>query len=439
MVCGNNALILREKYRGYSNMKVAILGGGITGLTAAYYLSKKGHKITLFEKEAGLGGLAAGFKKNTWQWYLDKTYHHIFLNDQEILTLAREIGFGNFIFQISKTASLFKKNTIYPLDTAKDLLFLPYLSVFDKLLTGITLARLKYLPFFARYEQETAADFLRRNMGKKSWQVLWQELFRKKFGKYAENILTPFFWARIVKRTKKLGYPSGGFQSFVNALEQACLNFGVKICKNQPIIKIEKNNQGELRILKQRFDRVISTLATPLTSQVASMILPSQYLRCLHKINYLHAVTLILIGQTKLLNKVYWLNNLVKKNPFTVVVQHTNLINKKYYSNQEILYIGTYLEEKNSIWRMNKEELVNYYADFLRDINANFKANICQSFLFKHYFAQPVYDKNFINYRPSIITPEKNFYLANLDLTYPYDRGTNYAVKLGKQVAEIFH
>ncbi|MBI4004926.1 FAD-dependent oxidoreductase, partial [Candidatus Roizmanbacteria bacterium] len=62
-------------------MKIAILGGGFTGLSAAYYLQKKGHVVTLFEKETVLGGLAAGFRAVNWEWHLERSYHHLFSND----------------------------------------------------------------------------------------------------------------------------------------------------------------------------------------------------------------------------------------------------------------------------------------------------------------------------------------------------------------------
>ncbi|MFQ5560842.1 MAG: FAD-dependent oxidoreductase [Nitrospinota bacterium] len=38
--------------------RVLILGGGVTGLTAALTLSRKGHEVTLFESEKRVGGLA---------------------------------------------------------------------------------------------------------------------------------------------------------------------------------------------------------------------------------------------------------------------------------------------------------------------------------------------------------------------------------------------
>jgi len=42
-------------------MKIAVVGAGISGLSAGYYLSKK-HKVDLFEKENHFGGHANTIK-----------------------------------------------------------------------------------------------------------------------------------------------------------------------------------------------------------------------------------------------------------------------------------------------------------------------------------------------------------------------------------------
>lgn len=36
---------------------------------------------------------------------------------------------------------------------------------------------------------------------------------------------------------------------------------------------------------------------------------------------------------------------------------------------------------------------------------------------------------------PRLQTSDPGLVIANLDMTYPYDRGTNYAVRLGRQAA----
>jgi hypothetical protein len=54
-----------------------------------------------------------------------------------------------------------------------------------------------------------------------------------------------------------------------------------------------------------------------------------------------------------------------------------------------------------------------------------------------HIWRQPIFDATFIQNKPDFITSTPGFIIANLDMTYPYDRGTNYAVQLGNKAAEI--
>ena len=44
-------------------MKVAIIGAGLGGLTAAYDLVKQGHEVDIYEAADYVGGLASGIKE----------------------------------------------------------------------------------------------------------------------------------------------------------------------------------------------------------------------------------------------------------------------------------------------------------------------------------------------------------------------------------------
>jgi len=188
-------------------MKIAILGGGITGLTSAYYLAKDGHQVTILEKEKVLGGLASGFKSKNWNWYLERAYHHLFANDYDILNFAKEIDFDKIYFRSPETSSLFGNEirlrsssfdgqamkqsnnfSVYPLDTPLDLLKFPLLGFIDKLRAGLVILFLKLSPFLSMYKKMTSEEFLKKNMGIKVWNTLWQQLFRGKYGDYAENM-----------------------------------------------------------------------------------------------------------------------------------------------------------------------------------------------------------------------------------------------------------
>ena len=425
-------------------MKIAVLGGGFTGLTAAYYLAKKNHQITIFEKEKILGGLATGFKSVNWNWYLERTYHHLFANDYDILNFAKEIGFNKIFFKEPITASLFENSKlknqnffIYPLDTPLDLLKFPYLNIVDKLRAGIVIAFLKLSPFLSIYEKQTSKEFLKKTMGEKVWNILWQQLFRGKYGDYAENILASFIWARIKKRTKNLGYVEGGFQTLINYVENKLKSLRVNVLTGFEVESIKKQGNGFI-INNILYDVVISTLPTPVLTRTSQTILPESYLNQLSKIEYLHALTLILETEKPILDKTYWLNISTPKIPIMGIVQHTNFMNKKNYGGKHLAYLGWYLKREDKLMNMEKDELVKFVYPYLKKVNSNCSiVELLNCYMFKASFAQPIFDKNFVKNKPDFITPVKNFFIANLDMTYPYDRGTNYAVKLGKQVAEL--
>lgn len=429
-------------------MKIAVLGGGITGLTAAYYLAKKNYQVTVFEKEKNLGGLASGFKIPSWNWYLERTIHHVFANDKDILNLAKEVGFNKIFFREPETSSLYEIDKkqfpylpvgrqVFPLDNPQDFLKFPLLSFPQKIRAGLILTFLKLSPFLSFYEQNTAEKFLRRSMGDEVWNILWQQLFRKKFGKYAENILASFIWARIKKRTKKLGYVEGGFQNFINYLEKKIIEKGGRIIKEYQIDKIKKIN-GKFQLNeKDWFDGVVSTLPTPILIKASEGLFPSWYLSQLKKINYLHAISLVLETNRPILNKTYWLNISAPEIPIMGIFQQTNFINKKNYGGKDISYLGWYVDFQDRLWKMTDKEILDFVFPYLEQITGH-QPSITNYFVFRAPWAQPIFDRNFLKNKPRFKTPIKNFYLANLEMTYPFDRGTNYAVKLGKEVSGFF-
>ncbi|MFH1827172.1 MAG: FAD-dependent oxidoreductase [bacterium] len=428
-------------------MKVAVLGGGFAGISAGFYISKKGHRVTLFEQETVLGGLATGFKQHNWDWYLERTVHHWFTNDNNIFSFAKDIGFKKISIKSPITASLYLSNTnnyrIIPLDNPQDFLKFPYLNIWQKFKTALILIFLKITPNFFLLEKVTAEDFLKKSMGKKAWEIMWKEMFRKKFGKYAGNILASFIWARINKRTKKLAYPVGGFQSIIKLSEDKLSLLNVNVKKGTRVEKINKKNAKVFIYTSNKeieeFDAVVSTLPTPILIKISKEIFPKKYLKKLSKIKHNHAISLILELKKPFLGKTFWVNNTDPNNPIMGIFEHTNFIDKKHYGGNHLLYVGNYVDFENPLIKMSNKEVFRWYFKYLKKINPNIKkGDILNHFVFKGLYAQPIFDKSFLKNKPDFKTPIKNFYIANLDMTYPYDRGTNYAVKLGKKVASFF-
>lgn len=425
-------------------MKIAIIGAGFTGLSAAYELVKKGHRVFVFEKDPDPGGLAIGYGEKKWQWTLEKHYHHWFTNDYSILNLAKEINY-EIIIKRPKT-SVFTKNKIYQLDSFLTVLKFPLLSFFERLKMSLCLGFLKYDPFWKPLEKYKASEILPKLMGKKPYEMIWEPLFVNKFGKFANNVSLAWFWARIKKRTPSLAYPKGGFLNFANELVKQVEQNGAGVYFNMEIkslkddgkkVKLVCSNDLNHDIREDVFDKVIVTLPSFLFLKIAPT-LPKKYKESLGKLKGLGATNLILRLKKPFFNDgTYWLNVCDKNAPVMAIVEHTNFMDKKNYNNEYIIYLGNYKSPNDEYFSMSKEQMLKRFDPYLKKINPDYYKNIIGYQLFKAPFAQPIIPVNYSKILPSFKTPLKNVFLANIEQVYPWDRGTNYAVELGQKVAKL--
>jgi protoporphyrinogen oxidase len=453
-------------------MRIAVVGGGFTGLAAAYELSKQ-HDVVLFEKESLFGGLANGWKEKAWKWSLEKSYHHLFTNDSAIISLIHELGLsdkliikrpitanyipvsllsssgltrGSVFSSKTNTDSRFRgndNNTIAQLDSPLHLLRFPGLSMIDKFRTGGLAAFCKIYPFWQTLEGITAKQLFTHIGGKTAWEIIWEPLMTGKFGHYDNTIAASWLWARVHKRTSRLCYIEGGFQTLVDALADAIRKNGGIMYTNTTISSIKKG-VGDSYIIywkkrKQPFDKILLTIPTPLAYNLLSLQPTTYNLQPPLSIPHLHAQTLILETKTPILNDVYWLSITDRSFPFLAIVAHTNFMNKKQYGGHHLTYIGNYLPEGHPYLSMTKQQLFKKFLPFIKRLNPslNSKLKTLNSFLFTSPFAQPVHQLHYSRRAPKLVTPAKNIYLANIDSIYPWDRGTNYAVELGLRAARV--
>lgn len=415
-------------------MKIAIIGAGFTGLAAGLKLSKAGHKVTIFEKENAPGGLAIGFQKSKWEWPLEKHYHHWFTSDKSVLSLARKMGY-RVLIKRPKT-SVYVENKIYQLDSPLNVLLFPRLTILERIRMGLALGFLKFNPFWQPFEKYKISSFLPKLMGKSPYKKLWQPLLLKKFGPFAKDISLAWFWARIVKRTPSLAYPQGGFLKFANAVVLAIQKAGGKVVFKAQIKKICVQENRKINVDNLIFDKAIVTLPTSSLIRIMPQ-LPNSYKRKLSSLKGISAINLVLRLRKPLLREgTYWLNVSDEKYPLMGIVEHTNFMDKKYYNDEHLVYLGNYLEPSHRFMKMRKDELLEIFDPILSKINKNYRSTIIDTQLFTDSFAQPIYTTNYSELKPPFRTPLKNIYLANIQQVHPWDRGTNYAIELGEKVAD---
>jgi protoporphyrinogen oxidase len=419
-------------------MKIGIIGAGFTGLTAGYDLAKAGHKVQVFETYGNVGGLAGCEDINGYP--LERCYHHLFESDKTMRKLVSELGLSSKL-RFKKTAdAVYYQGKTYPLSSPSDVLTFSPLSASARMRLAATSTFLKLYPNWQNLEGKTAKDWLIRWAGSEVYQKLWEPLLVGKFGKnHADKIAASWFWARIKARTFKLGYFEDGFETVAKKLAEKIKKKDGQIHLKEPVFAIEKKDkkiklttaQGEYLL-----DKVIFSAAISFFPKIVKN-LNKKYSYKLEKFKFLHAQCLVLIIK-KSLSNYYWLNIADTKFPFLLTVEQTNFVPSSNYGGQKILYIGNYLEEEDPRWRMPKDQLLKLFFPYFKKINSKFsKKDIKEVFLFRGAFAQPIVDINYSKNIPSLATPIKNLYLATMAQVYPYDRGTNYAVSLGHQVANL--
>jgi protoporphyrinogen oxidase len=120
------------------------------------------------------------------------------------------------------------------------------------------------------------------------------------------------------------------------------------------------------------------------------------------------------------------------------VVEHTNFVSPENFGGEHILYCGDYLELDHEYFDLSDEQLLERFIPGIQHINPDFGPDWIQKiWVHRSRYAQPVpllgHSKNI----PAIQTPLPNLYFASMSQVYPWDRGTNFAVEIGRKAAQL--
>jgi len=427
-------------------MRIGIVGAGVTGLVAAYELSKQGHQVTVFEAESIPGGLSSGFRVPEWEWALDRLYRHVFAGDRAIIALAQELR-TSLRFS-TPTTSMWVNGHPYPYDNPMAAALYPNLPFHLNLRAGLVIAYLKFLVRDGAFlERTTAHEWLRKTMGARAYRELWEPMLQGKFKAYYRRVNTAWFWARIKARTPRLGYFEGGFQVFIDRLVEAVRDLRGEVHLNSPVRQIGPVEDRVALVLSQgraaAFDRVLVTTSPRILTRLLDHPdsgLPPEFARDLAALQSTGALVLILaLKHTILEDGTYWLNLPAGQFPCLSIVEHTNYQDRAHYGGDVIVYLGDYLPPDAPEMQMSTEELYQAYRPALLKVQPRFEDNWVRSmWSFRETYAQPVPKVGHSLRVPAVDRPIiPNLYWACMHHIFPWDRGTNYAVELGQGMARV--
>lgn len=146
-----------------NNNKIAIIGAGITGLSIAYQLQRKGVKIDIIDRRSEPGGAIRSFSNGEWQYeYGPNT---LLLKDKTVEKFLADLELEDQIIEANPDARkrfIFKNGILEPVESS------PVKFITTPLISAKAKLRLFCEPFIGRSndDQQSVADFFEKRFGR---------------------------------------------------------------------------------------------------------------------------------------------------------------------------------------------------------------------------------------------------------------------------------
>jgi protoporphyrinogen oxidase len=449
--------------------RVAVIGAGVAGLTAAYGLARSGWRPDVYERWPGLGGQAATFDVGGGV-LLERYYHHLFKSDRHIASLMEELGLGDQLEWRPSSIAIYAQGELHPFTGPLDILRFKPLSFRSRVRMGLAVLNLqRRYPSVEPFEDMPAHEWVKGKMGQEVWDRVWGPLLRAKFSDRAEDISMAWLWGKFTvrrqikgeqRRVELLGYPRDSFEPLYARLRHSIEERDGRVMIDRPAVRLARDGEyflvssgvpdsfrrghdprrfDVLRDGPQRYDAVLATVPSDVFVQLLDERLAegvgSAYLDSLRSIEY-HAAFCLLLELDRRFSRYYWTNIADPGFPFIGLVEHTNFVEPERYGGRHFLYVANYKPHGHPLLEMDVDELLDRYEPWLRKVNPAFSRSwIRQRWLFREPAAQPIVTVGYQRKLPPLETGVPGLLLANTTQVYPEDRGTNYAVRLGEQAS----
>jgi protoporphyrinogen oxidase len=415
------------------NERIAVIGGGISGLSAAHFALRKGYAVDLFEKDDQWGGLASSFDLGGMP--AEKYYHFICGGDVRLINLARELGLeSQLTFRPSRTSN-FYNGRLYPFSTPADLLRFRPISVLSRLRFGANIASSKMRRTWRKLDDIPAQDWLLRRIGRDAYQAVWHPLLKIKFGPFFDRVSAAWIWHRIHRAAssrrgifarEKIGYFQGGSRTLMSEMVKTIAARGGRLYLETEIHGVERHGDRLFRLdasppVSGDYGKVVLALPLPVSAGFLAKFSP-EYTAELSRIPFLS----IVCGVFRLKKKVteaFWLNINDPAIPSSGFIEYSNLNPLPDIAPDHLVYIPFYVSADDPYAALGPSALRDELFAMARAVNPGLSpADIAEFRLFKNSYAQAVCLTGFSRRIPPFATPIANVYLLDSTQLYPADR-----------------
>ena len=272
-------------------MRVAVIGAGPAGMTAAYELSRRGALVQLFEASDRVGGLARTL--DLWGQKVDLGPHRFFSSDARVNRLWLDVVGRDYQMVERRTRIYYQGRFFrYPLTPLETL---AKMGPVDATRSVLRYAKEKLAPSGAAERDESFESWVVSRFGRRLFEMFFKSYSEKLWGIPCDELDADFAAQRINtfslgeairaavfpgRRTRhktlvdRFAYPLGGTGSVYETMAKSVEHFGGQVHLQCPVTRVvhEDGHVRGVELDDGRFepaDHVISTM--PLTLLVRGL------------------------------------------------------------------------------------------------------------------------------------------------------------------------
>jgi protoporphyrinogen oxidase len=351
---------------------LAIVGGGILGMTSAYRLAQEGVHVALYERSTDLGGLVGSFEFDGRR--VDRFYHVVLPTDDRVRGLATELGLGErFRFRPSGVG-FYDDGRLFSMNSMREFMTFPLLSPRERIRLASFVMRCQLLTRYEDLDEIPLLEWLERLCGARVVDKLWRPLLDSKFDGRYDDLPATYLWARTRRMSKTrdsrgreiMGWLEGGYQTLIDALEQRIRALGGEIHAGTAVDRVTGGPDHPTGVVIdgsfRGFDHVMCTLVPP---QARRVLAPELLTHVAEDHCRYQGVVCVLLRTRESVSPYYTLNITDRRIPLTTVVESTHVVDPEF-AGGTLLYATKYLDPLHQDLDRPSDELADEYIGHVR-------------------------------------------------------------------------
>ncbi|WP_197374180.1 FAD-dependent oxidoreductase [Mycolicibacterium baixiangningiae] len=417
---------------------VVVIGGGISGLTAAYRLTRASIPVHLVESADQLGGLGMGGEIGGVE--IERFYHCVMPTDEHLLPLLEELGLADAIRWQQTTMGMNVDGRRFPFNSAVDLLRFTPLRLAHRIRFGAVSLLLRRLGRGKDLDNTRTEDWLRSVYGPTVWQRLLKPLFGAKFGDAFGEVPARYLYQRLGRESNVAtrGYPEGTYRAIVDRLRTAIESGGGRVLCGVGVQRVTLGDDGAtVRLVTGEeiaAQSVVSTVPIPLLASLADEPLRAELPQV--RLDYQGVVNAVFLLDRPL-DGHYWAPVINCDTDFDGVVEMSALTGTERLGGRSLVYVMHYCGRDSALFAEPEQEIARRWTAQLRALypdRLTDAATVEEVRIFKAPFVEPIPTLGYHERIPAARVGDTNVFLATTAQIYPDVTSWNSSVGLADRV-----